>query len=72
MYNYVMQEIGKLFSFLGLIFLLLGLIFNIMPNLPKIPGDIYIDRPNLKIYIPFTSAIVISVILTLIFNFFRK
>ncbi|HBQ50382.1 TPA: hypothetical protein DD690_00175 [Candidatus Daviesbacteria bacterium] len=40
--------------------------------MPKIPGDIYIDRPNLKIYIPFTSAIVISVILTLIFNFFRK
>jgi len=72
MYNYVMQETGKLFSFLGLVFLVLGLIFNIMPNLPKIPGDIYIDKPNLKIYIPFTSAIVISVILTLIFNFFKK
>jgi len=72
MYNYDMQEIGKLFSFLGLVFLVLGLIFNIKPDLPKIPGDIYIDRPNLKIYIPFTSAIVISVILTLIFNFFRK
>ena len=61
-----------MFSLLGVIFLVLGLVFNIMPNLPKIPGDIYIDRPGLKIYIPFTSALVISVLLTLIFNFFRK
>ncbi|MEK7617442.1 MAG: DUF2905 domain-containing protein [Patescibacteria group bacterium] len=67
-----MQEVGKMFSLLGVIFLVLGLIFNIMPHIPRIPGDIYIDRPGIKIYIPFTSAIVISVILTLIFNFFRK
>ncbi len=67
-----MENVGKIFTFLGLIFLILGLIFNIMPNLPKIPGDIYINKPNLKIYIPFTSAIILSVILTLIFNFFRK
>ena len=68
----MMENIGKLFSLLGVIFLLLGLIFNIMPKHPIIPGDIYIDRPNVKIYIPFTSAIVISIILTLLFNFFRK
>lgn len=67
-----MQEAGKLFPFLGVIFLLLSLIFNIMPNLPKIPGDIYIDRPNLKIYIPWVSSIILSVILSIMFNFFRK
>lgn len=67
-----MQEVGKLFSFLGVIFLVLGLIFNIMPNLPKIPGDIYIDRPGIKIYIPWVSSIILSVILSIMFNFFRK
>ncbi len=67
-----MQDIGKLFSFLGIIFLVLGLFFNLMPNLPKIPGDIYIDRPGLKIYIPWVSSLVLSIILTLILNFFRK
>jgi len=67
-----MQEAGRLFSFLGVIFLLLSLIFNIVPNLPKIPGDIYINRPNLKIYIPWLSSIMLSVILTIMFNFFRK
>lgn len=67
-----MQEVGKLLAFLGVIFLVLGLLFNIMPNWPKIPGDIYIEKPHLKIYIPFASAIILSVILTLLFNFFRK
>lgn len=67
-----MENIGRLFSFLGVIFLLLSLVFNIMPKLPRIPGDLYIDKFGFKIYIPFTSTIVISVILTLLFNFFRK
>ena len=67
-----MENIGKLFSLLGLIFLVLALIFNIMPKLPKIPGDLYIDKFGFKIYIPFVSAIVISVIFTLLFNFFKK
>lgn len=67
-----MQDLGKILTLLGVIFLIFGLLFNIMPNFPRIPGDIYIDKPNVKIYIPFTSAIVISVLLTLIFNFFRK
>lgn len=67
-----MENIGKGFTLLGIMFLLLGLIFNIMPNLPRIPGDIYIDKPGIRIYIPFASVIVISVLLTLFFNFFRK
>ncbi len=68
-----METVGKSFSLLFVIFLLLGLIYNfLVPNLPRIPGDVYINKPNFKICIPFTSAIVISVILTIMFNFFRK
>lgn len=72
LYNQIMAEAGKLFSFLGIIFLILGLLFNLMPHAPRIPGDIYIDRPGIKIYIPFVSALVLSAVLTLMFNFFRK
>jgi len=67
-----MQDVAKIFYMLAAIFLVLGLVANIMPKFPKIPGDIYINRPGIKIYIPFTSAIIASVILTLILNFFRK
>lgn len=67
-----MADIGKIFALLGVIFLLLGLLFNLMPHTPRIPGDIYIDRPGIKIYIPFTSAIILSILLTVFLNFFRK
>lgn len=62
----------KLFSFFGLVFLILSLVYNIMPKFPRIPGDIYLDKFGFKIYIPWLSAVVISVILTLFFNFFGK
>ena len=67
-----MADVGKIFTFLGVVFLVLGLIANIMPRFPRLPGDIYIDKPGIKIYIPFVSALVISAILTIYFNFFRK
>ena len=67
-----MEDISRLFSFLALVFLLLGLIFNLVPNLPRIPGDLYINKLGFKIYIPFASVIVISVLISLFFNFFKK
>lgn len=67
-----MPELSKVFYILALVFLLMGLIFNLYPNLPRLPGDIYIDRPNMKIYIPITSALIISVVLTFLFNSFRQ
>lgn len=67
-----MEEVIKIFYLSGFIFLLQGLIFNVVQGLPKLPGDIYIDRGGFKVYIPFISTIIISVLLTLAFNFFRN
>ncbi len=67
-----MTDAGKLFTFLGLVFLVLGLIFNVVPSLPRLPGDISIEKPGIRIYIPFVSSLVISLILTVVFNYFRK
>lgn len=67
-----MQDVGKAFSLIGIVFLLLGLLLNIMPNAPRIPGDIFIDRPNIRIYVPLTSSLVVSLLLTLLFNIFEK
>ncbi|EKD91024.1 MAG: hypothetical protein ACD_30C00051G0006 [uncultured bacterium] len=67
-----MPDISRIFYLLALVFLLMGLVSNILPNWPKLPGDMYFDKGGFKIYIPFTSAIIISVILTLVLNFLRK
>ena len=67
-----MENIGRILAFTGFIFLSLGLLFNLMPRFPRIPGDIYIDKFGFRVYIPWLSSLVISVILTVFFNFFRR
>ena len=59
---------------LGVIFLTVGLLWPWLGKLPigRLPGDIVIDRPNLKLYIPITTMIIISIIISLIARFFRK
>ncbi len=67
-----MADTGKIFALFAAVVLVEAFIYNfIKPDLPKIPGDIFIDRWNLRIYIPFVSALILSVILTFVFNFFR-
>lgn len=59
---------------LGVIFLAVGLLWPWLGKLPigRLPGDIIIDRPNLKIYIPITTMIIVSIIISLLSRFFRK
>jgi hypothetical protein len=37
-----------------------------------LPGDVRIERENVKVFIPFTSMILISLALTLILNLLRR
>lgn len=71
------MAIGKLLLILGLIITLIGLILTYAPWLlgwfGHLPGDIRIERGNSRIFIPITSMIIVSVLLTLIINlFFRR
>lgn len=40
--------------------------------LGRLPGDIRIERPGTRIYIPIVSCIVISIVISIILYFFRK
>lgn len=63
-----MENITKPFMILAAVFLLEALLYNVIkPDLPQIPGDLYINRFGIKVYIPFVSALVLSVILTVAF-----
>lgn len=59
---------------IGIVILLTGLLWPWLIKLPigKLPGDIIIDKPNFKIYIPITTMVIISLLLTLIFWIFKK
>ncbi|MDY6823232.1 MAG: DUF2905 domain-containing protein [Thermodesulfobacteriota bacterium] len=58
----------------GVIVLLAGLLWPVLDKIPlgRLPGDIIIDRPDLKVYIPITTMIVVSIVVSLIMWFFRK
>jgi uncharacterized protein HemY len=59
---------------IGIIILLAGIFWPWLIKLPigKLPGDIIIDKPNFKVYIPITTMIIISLLLTLILWLFKK
>ncbi len=66
------MAIGKIIIVIGIIFIILGLtvlyvpkVFNWFGNLP---GDIRIEKENTRVFIPITTMIVISIILTILFN----
>jgi hypothetical protein len=64
----------KILILLGLFFLAVGLLWPWLGKIPigRLPGDIFIERPNLKIYIPITTMIIISIVISLLARFFKK
>ena len=64
----------KTLIILGAVLLAAGLLWPWLGKLPigRLPGDIVIDRPNFKIYIPITTMIIVSIIISLVARFFRK
>ena len=67
---------GRWFIIAGVIFLLLGAIVNFAPWLinwfGKLPGDIRIESGRTRIFIPITSMVLLSLLLTLIINIFKR
>ncbi len=64
-----MQAAGKALVMLGAVLILVGgalILFNKIPLLGKLPGDIHISREHFQLFIPITSSILISVILSLV------
>jgi len=72
--NSIFNNFAKTLILLGFLFIISGLIINYIPkiNIAKLPGDIFYKKGNFSFYFPFTTSIIISIILTLIVNFLSK
>ena len=59
---------------LGVVLIVVGLAWPwlVKLGLGRLPGDIVIERENLRFYFPITTMILISLVLSVIFWFFRK
>lgn len=64
----------RLLVVLGLILVAVGLLWPWLSKLGlgRLPGDIVIERDNVRFYFPITTSILISIVLSLIFWLLRK
>jgi hypothetical protein len=58
----------------GVLIALAGLLWPWVSKLPlgRLPGDIVIDRPGFKLFAPFTTMIVVSLVLSLLVWLLRR
>ena len=71
--------VGKALLAAGIILALLGawiLFGGRFPSLPswvgRLPGDVFVERKSVRIYLPITTSLLLSLILTLLFWFFSR
>lgn len=60
---------GKILIIAGIIMVVAGVLLQFAHKLPfpgKLPGDIVIDRGNFKMFIPVTTSILISLLISII------
>jgi hypothetical protein len=65
---------GRWLMIVGVLLVLLGLAWPLITKLGlgRLPGDIRIERDGFSFYFPITTAIVISIVLSLLLWLFRK
>jgi hypothetical protein len=64
----------RLLVTVGLLIAAIGLLWPWLGKLPlgRLPGDLVIDRPGFKLFAPFTTMILVSVVLSLILWLLRR
>lgn len=60
---------GKILIIIGIVLVVAGIVIQLNPRLPpfgRLPGDIVVDRGNFKMFIPITTSILLSVIISVV------
>ena len=67
----LMESLGKNIIFFGIVLVVIGAVLVLLGRFPwigKLPGDIIIKREGFTIYFPIVTMLIVSVILTALFN----
>jgi hypothetical protein len=68
---------GRLFIAIGLLFVAFGLVLVLVERFPQIPlgrlpGDIRIERENVRFYFPLVTSLILSLIATILWSLFSS
>ena len=68
--GFVMQ---KILIYIGLIIIVIGILWPFLKEIPigRLPGDIVYRKGNFNFYFPIVTCLVVSLIVTIIFKFFK-
>ncbi|MCS7016548.1 MAG: DUF2905 family protein [Gemmatales bacterium] len=64
-----MQGWGWMLIVMGVALVLVGVVLVLSPKVPglgRLPGDLVIERDGVRIYIPITTSLLLSALLTLL------
>lgn len=70
-----MNEIGKALVVLGLAIVVVGGVVMFADKIPwmgKLPGDIILSKPGYRLYLPITTCLILSLLITFILKLFSK
>jgi hypothetical protein len=70
--RFVATNVAKTLVLLGVAIAGVGLVMMLGVPLFRLPGDFYVKRDNFTFYVPLTTSIVLSIILTLLLALFRR
>ena len=65
------ESIGKSLIFFGIVLIVIGSLFVLFGKVPwfgRLPGDIIIKREGLTVYFPVATMLLLSLLLTILFN----
>ncbi|HYH15775.1 MAG TPA: DUF2905 domain-containing protein [Flavisolibacter sp.] len=67
---------GKYIIFFGAVIIVIGVIVYFLGDklhwIGRLPGDIRVERDNFRFYFPITTMILLSLLLTLLVNLFKR
>lgn len=68
------RQIGTMIVVAGIVLVIVGVLFasGLMSWFGHLPGDIRIERDNFRMFIPITTMILLSIILTIVLTVLRR
>ena len=63
----LMEPFARILVIAGVIFVALGVFLQVAPSVPflgRLPGDIRIERPGLRLYFPIASCLLLSLLVS--------
>lgn len=70
-----MSGVGRMLIIAGLVLLAAGLVVSLLPRFPwlgRLPGDILIRRENFSFFMPITTSLLLSLVVSLLIWLFRR